>query len=340
MPSTVERTLQLLALLQARPVWSGEELARRLEVTARTLRTDMNRLRELGYRIEGVPGAGGGYRLGPGDRLPPLLFDADESVAVLMGLRQLAGTGMDEAAEQAIAKVVRLLPPRLRSQAQAVAEFTEAGGTRGATVDPDLHTALTTACRERTRVRIEYRSRTGETTTREVEPYRVVGVRRRWYLLAWDTSREDWRTLRLDRMHLDTIAAPLFKPRPLPADDIAAYVLDRVDRTPWPYQAELIVQDASDRLVDRLPLNAVVEPITAHTSRVLLSADSPRHLAPWLSHLEADFHLADPDRDAELAREIQRVQQRYAAAATTAGARMPAARSADAGSAAENTHRS
>jgi predicted DNA-binding transcriptional regulator YafY len=291
----------------------------------------MNRLRELGYQVEGVPGTGGGYRLGAGKSLPPLLFDGDEAIAVLMGLRQLAGTGMDEAAEQAIAKVVRLLPPRLRTRAQAVAEFTESGSTPDAAVDPDLVAALTTACRERTRVRIEYRSRTGQATSRKVEPHRVVGVRRRWYLLAWDTTREDWRTLRLDRMHLtDTIAVPLFEPRPLPATDIAAYVLDRVSRTPWPYQAELVVAEAAHRLADRLPLNAVVEPITAQSSRLLLSADSPRHLAPWLGMLEADFRLADPDRDAELATEIQRVQRRYAAAATATTARMLAAHSTDA----------
>lgn len=322
MPATSERTLRLLALLQARPVWSGEELARRLEVTARTLRTDVNRLRELGYQVQGVPGTGGGYRLGPGESLPPLLFDADESVAVLIGLRQLAGTGMEEAAEQAIAKVVRLLPARLRARAQAVVEFTESGGTPDVVVDPDLVAALTAACRQRTRVRIEYRSSTDQSTSREVEPYRVVGVRRRWYLLAWDTTRQDWRTLRLDRMQLrDTIAAPLFKPRPLPAADIAAYVLDRINRLPWPYQAEVIVQEAAHRLVDRLPPNAVIEPTGPHSSRVLMSADSPHHLAPWLGMLDADFRLADPDRDAELATEIQRVQRRYAAATT---ARTPA----------------
>lgn len=338
MPATSERTLRLLALLQARPVWPGAELARRLEVTPRTLRTDVNRLRELGYQIEGVPGAGGGYRLGPGETLPPLLFDGDESIAVLIGLRQLAGTGMHEAAEQAIAKLLRLLPPRLRTRAQAVAAYTESASNTDAAVDPDLVAALTTACRERTRVRIEYRSRTGQTTDREVEPHRVVGVGRRWYLLAWDTTREDWRTLRLDRMHLqNVITVRLFEPRPLPAEDIAAYVLDRVLRTPGPYQAELVVQEAAPRLVDRLPPHAVVEPITARSSRVLLSADSPRHLAPWLGQLEADFRPAHPDRDTELVKEIQRVQQRYAAAATATTARMPAAGRTDAASAAENT---
>lgn len=141
----------------------------------------------------------------------------------------------------------------------------------------------------------------------------MVNVRRRWYLLAWDTTREDWRTLRLDRMRLvDGYAGAAFEPRPLPAPDIPQYVLDSVVRTPWPYQADLIVQDAAHRLVDRLPPNAVIEPViepvAEHVSRVRLSADSPRHLAPWLSMLEADFRLADPERDAELAEQIKKVR--------------------------------
>ncbi|WP_416974034.1 helix-turn-helix transcriptional regulator [Streptomyces sp. 4F14] len=313
MAATSERTLRLLALLQARPVWSGDDLARRLEVTSRTLRTDVNRLRDLGYRIEGVPGTGGGYRLGSGESLPPLLFDGDEALALLMGLRQAAG--QDEAAERAAAKIVRLLPPRLRARAQAVAEYTAGSADHHAAPAPDLVAALATACREHTRIRVEYRSRTGVDTTREVEPHRVVGARRRWYLLAWDTTRDDWRTLRLDRMRLTaTIPVPRFEPRPLPAADIAAYVLDRVDRTPWPYQAELIVEDTAQRLADRLPPNAVVEPITATTSRVTLSGDSPRHMAPWLGHLGAGFRLAHPDRDTELAAEVRRIHHRYAAA--------------------------
>ncbi|MET8979352.1 YafY family protein [Streptomyces sp. NPDC004539] len=313
MAATSERTLRLLSLLQTRPVWSGDDLSRRLDVTSRTLRTDINRLRELGYRIEGVPGAGGGYRLGSGESLPPLLFDADEAFAVLIGLRRTTAAGGDEAAERAVAKVVRLLPARLRAQAQAVAEYTTADPQT--VPDPDLVTVLTTACREHTRVRVDYTSATGDTTTREIEPHRVVGARRRWYLLAWDLTRDDWRTLRLDRMHLtQVIAAPRFTLRPLPADDITAYVLDRVLRTPWPYQAELIVEDAAHHVADRLPSNAVVEPLTPTTSRVTLSADSPRHLAPLLGHLEADFRLAHPDRDTELATEIRRVHQRYATA--------------------------
>ncbi|MGO4754248.1 helix-turn-helix transcriptional regulator, partial [Streptomyces sp. 2MCAF27] len=310
---------RLLSLLQARPVWTGEELARRLEVTTRTLRTDIHRLRELGYQVEGVPGTAGGYRLRSGETVPPLLFDGDETVAVLVGLRQLAGKplgGMDEAAERAIGKILQLLPARLRDQARAVATFIDSDSGRNVVVAAEVIRVLAAACQQRTRTRFQYRSHGGDSTTRDVEPYRVVSVRGRWYLLAWDTDREDWRTFRLDRLDLVLgHSGARFEPRPLPTDDPAAYVLARIQRMPWPYQAELIVERAAQDLVD-LPPNAVVEAIDEHTSRVRLSADSPRLLVPWLGLLDADFRLVDaPDR-AELAAEIDQVRRRYADALT------------------------
>jgi len=315
--ATSERTLRLLTLLQARPVWSGPELARRLETTTRTVRTDIARLRELGYQVEGVSGVAGGYRLRSGENVPPLLFTENEAVAVLVGLRQMVNTsmaGMDEAAETAIGKILQLLPARLRDQAKAVATFIETEAI-GPGADPELIRTLAAACQQHTRTRFDYQTHEGATGRREVEPYRVVNARRRWYLLAWDTGREDWRTFRLDRMILPAFhAGPQFEPRPLPSPDPAAYILARLERMPWPYQVQVIVNARAVDLAERLPPNALIEPLDEHTSRVRLSADSPAFLAPWLGRLEADFHLADPERDADLAQELDQVRRRYAAA--------------------------
>ncbi|WP_238012184.1 WYL domain-containing protein [Dactylosporangium sp. AC04546] len=314
MPATSERTLRLLTLLQARPVWSGRELAERLETTTRTVRTDIARLRELGYQVEGVPGIAGGYRLRSGENVPPLLFDEDEAVAVLVGLRQMISTstiGMDAAAESAIGKILQLMPARLRNQARAVAEFTDTEDA-GHGVEPELIRALTAACQQRVHTRFDYQTRQGPSSRREVEPYRVVNARRRWYLLAWDTDRRDWRTFRLDRMTLPSFhTGAQFEPRPLPSGDPAGYVLARLKLIPWPYQAWVIVDAPASELVDRLAPNAVIEPISERTCRVRLSADSPRLLAPWLGRLEADFTFADPERDADLVHEIDRVRGHF-----------------------------
>lgn len=321
---TVERALRLLALLQDRSVWGGKDLARRMGVSTRTVRSDIRRLRGLGYQVEGTPGGAGGYRLLPGAVVPPLLFDDDEAVAVLTGLRLLAGTslgGMDDAAEEAMGKVLRLLPVRLRERAQAVAMFIDADGGLDGDASPDLVRDLDSACRAGTRLRFAYRAR-GLAAFHDVEPYRVVSVRRRWYLLAWDASDRDWRIFRLDGIGLlDSQARSRFEPRPLPSEDPVAWVLSRVEKTPWPYQAELLVDAPAEDLSARLPPNAVIEPDGARTSRVRLSADSPALLAPWLGLLDAGFRLADPDRDRELARCIDVVRERYTAALGTGGGR-------------------
>jgi predicted DNA-binding transcriptional regulator YafY len=281
------------------------------------VRADVARLRELGYQVEGVSGVAGGYRLRSGENVPPLLFDENEAVAVLVGLRQMVNTsmaGMDEAAETAIGKILQLLPARLRDQAKAVATFIETEAV-GDGAEPELIRTLAAACQQHIRTRFDYQTHQGAAGRREVEPYRVVHVRRRWYLLAWDTGREDWRTFRLDRMTLPAFhAGARFEPRPLPSEDPAGYIAARLERMPWPYQAHVIVEAAAVDLVGRLPPNALIEPIDEHTSRVRLSADSPGMLAPWLGRLDADFHLADPERDADLAHELDQVRRRYAAA--------------------------
>ena len=203
MLETAARLLRLLALLQARRDWSGPELAGQLGVTTRTVRNDVARLRRLGYPVHATPGLAGGYRLGVGAALPPLLLDDEEAVAVAVGLRTAAGgtvTGIEETSRRALAKLEQVLPSRLRSRVNALQTYTVSAPARGPTVDADILTAIAAACRDRQRLRFDYRTHDGTGGARVVEPHRLVHTGRRWYLLAWDNDRHDWRTFRVDRM--------------------------------------------------------------------------------------------------------------------------------------------
>ncbi|MGW0767883.1 helix-turn-helix transcriptional regulator [Streptomyces sp. NPDC002676] len=242
MLETSARLLRLLSLLQAHREWSGAELAERLGVTPRTVRRDVDRLRELGYPVNASPGTGGGYQLGAGAELPPLLLDDDEAVAVAVGLRTAAGQGIDgigETSVRALAKLEQVLPNRLRRRVSALNAFTVPmlrGGPPAGAVDPALLTELAHLCRDAERLRFEYRSlpqsRTDSTggtpmdtaSRRTVEPHRLVCTERRWYLVAWDVDRADWRTFRVDRITPRPPHGPHFTPREAPAEDLAAYV--------------------------------------------------------------------------------------------------------------------
>lgn len=227
----MKRALRLLGLLQERPSWSGEDLAPRLGVTARTLRNDVRRLRELGCSVERVPGRAAGYRLRPGPAIPPLLFDDDETVAALTGLRLLAATslgGLDEAAGRALRKALRGLPERLAGQAEAVAVFLDADSGLESDPEPEPVRTLVTACRARSRVRFAYGDREFP-SFHDVEPYRVLSVQGRWHLLAWDTGTRDWRVFRVDRVALPgDPGGPRFEPRALPSEDPVSWVLSRI----------------------------------------------------------------------------------------------------------------
>lgn len=202
MAETTERVLRLLGLFETRSVWTGPELTEVLGVTTRTLRRDVERLRDLGYPVAATPGVGGGYRLGSGGRMPPLLLEEDEVVAVTVALRVGAQgiSAIGEPAVRALTKLDQVMPPRLRGEVAALAEATEL--LPGATdeVDTGVLVVLAHAIRDRVRARFGYTSRAGDHADRDVEPYRLVATGRRWYLLAWDLRREDWRTFRLDRM--------------------------------------------------------------------------------------------------------------------------------------------
>ncbi|MET9802699.1 YafY family protein [Streptomyces sp. NPDC006368] len=228
MLETSARLLRLLSLFQARRDWSGADLADRLGVTPRTVRRDVDRLRELGYPVHATPGTGGGYQLGAGAALPPLLLEDDEAVAVAVGLRTAAGGGIEgvgETSVRALAKLEQVLPDRLRRRVGALTAFTVPMlRTPESPVDPSVLTELAHACRDSERLRFEYRDHHGSATRRTVEPHRLVCTERRWYLVAWDVDRSDWRTFRADRIVPRPPHGPRFPPREPPADDLAAYV--------------------------------------------------------------------------------------------------------------------
>jgi predicted DNA-binding transcriptional regulator YafY len=228
MLETSARLLRLLSLLQAHREWSGADLADRLGVTPRTVRRDVDRLRELGYPVHSARGTAGGYRLGAGAQLPPLLLDDEEAVAVAVGLRQAAGgvEGIEETSVRALAKLEQVLPDRLRRRVSALSSFTVPmpGTGRGPSVDPAVLIELAGACRDAQRLRFTYRDHGGTVTRRTAEPHRLVAAQRRWYLVAWDVDRDDWRTYRADRITPTPPHGPRFTPRRPPADDLAEYV--------------------------------------------------------------------------------------------------------------------
>ena len=204
MTETSSRLLELLSLLQARRDWPGAELADRLEVSGRTIRRDVERLRELGYPVESLTGPAGGYRLRAGTAMPPLLLDDEEAIAIAVGLRTAARasvTGIEETAVRALVKLEQVLPAHLRRRVSALGLGDDhARRVGGPTVDPQHLTVIAAACRDSECLRFAYRSRDGTESRREVEPHALVNLGRRWYLVAWDRGREDWRTFRVDRL--------------------------------------------------------------------------------------------------------------------------------------------
>jgi predicted DNA-binding transcriptional regulator YafY len=234
MANTSTRMLKLLSLLQTHRFWPGTELAERLAVSPRTLRRDVDRLRELGYPVQAQRGADGGYQLAAGAALPPLVVDDEEAVALAVGLQLAAqGTieGIAETSVRALAKVLRVMPPRLRRRTEAVTAMTVPatwGSDPQDTVDPDVLTVITLACRDSERIRFSYAAAAGEQTDRLVEPHRVVMLGRRWYLAGYDLGRHAWRTFRLDRVSGPEVTGARFLPRQLPAADAAAFVRNSI----------------------------------------------------------------------------------------------------------------
>ncbi|MER7889824.1 YafY family protein [Micromonospora sp. NPDC094482] len=252
--ATTERVLRLLALLQRRPSWTAVELAVELGVTDRSVRRDVERLRALGYPVHATPGVGGGYQLGAGTRLPPLLLDDEEAIATAVSLRLASGgtvAGAGEAALRALAKLDQVMPSRLRAEVRAVYGATETLVGPGVEIDAELLVTLARACRDAVRVRFRYPGRDGGEGERTVEPVRMVTTGRRWYLMAWDVDRDDWRTFRLDRMRGLKTTTWRFRPREHP--DPVAYVQRSVTESPYRYLARVRVHAPPDRVRQLVP---------------------------------------------------------------------------------------
>jgi predicted DNA-binding transcriptional regulator YafY len=314
MLETSARLLRLLSLLQARRDWTAAELADRLEVTARTVRKDVDRLRRLGYPVDARPGVAGGYRLGTGGTLPPLLLDDDEAVAVVVGLRTAADvSGIEETSVRALAKVQQLLPARLRRRVAALSDYAVPVVSPGPHADPTVLTTIAAACRDCERLLFDYLSHDGTATRRDVEPYRLVHDRRRWYLFAWDTARADWRTFRADRITPRTPGGPRFPPRELPPDaEIAAGVARGVRTAGWRYRARVVVHAPAAYVRERLPVPADVRPLGPDRCEFTPGSDDPRMLAHYLGLLDVDFTVADGP---ELVAALQKLAERYRRAA-------------------------
>jgi predicted DNA-binding transcriptional regulator YafY len=320
MVRTSERLLRLLSLLQARVGWSGAELADRLGVTTRTVRNDVQRLRSLGYPVHASPGAGGGYRLGAGAALPPLLLDDDEAVAVAVGLRTAAAgsvTGIQETSVRALAKLEQVLPSRLRHRVDALHAATVEIPAPGPTVDPEVLTAIAGACRDHQRLRFDYRDHDGSATVRTAEPHRLVHDRGRWYLVAWDADRGDWRTFRADRIRPRIPTGPRFAPREPPGGDVATYLRRGVGSATWRHRARVRVHAPAAAVAGRLPPAVLVEAVDERTCMVDVGSDTPQMLAVYLGMLDADFDIHEPP---ELVEELRALADRYRRAITGTGA--------------------
>lgn len=316
MADTAARLLRVLSLLQALQHWSGAALADRLEVTIRTVRADVQRLRALGYDIAATPGLSGGYQLQAGASMPPLLLDDDETIAVAVGLRTavISGVaGIGEQATRAVATLEQLLPARLRHRLRTVTAVAETVPPSRDPVSGEVLAAVAAACHRSEQLRLDYRDRHQTSTRRRVEPHRLIHVSGRWYLVAYDLDRDDWRSLRVDRINPKTPTGPLFTPRELPGPDPATFVTrGRMDAL-WNYRARVTVHASAETVAARIPTGIwTVQPLDAHTSQLDAGAHSADLLAAYLGALGLDFHI-DPDQAPELAQAATTLAQRYAA---------------------------
>jgi predicted DNA-binding transcriptional regulator YafY len=310
MLETSARLLRLLSLFQGRKYWSGHDLSARLEVTSRTLRRDVDKLRTLGYPIHSTCGAEGGYQLGAGSTMPPLLLDDDEAVAVALGLRYAAGgsvEGVEEASVRALTKIEQILPARLARRVAALQSAIIMPARMESAVDARMLSVIAGACRDLEMLRFRYSDRGGVASARSVEPHRLVNTGRRWYLVAWDTDRADWRTFRVDRIQARVTTGSRFAPRDPPSADLAAYV----SRGAWAptCAARIKLFAAAEVVAERLPPGiGVIEPIDRQSCFFEIGASSYERLAMHLVFLGVDFKLSGPS---ELVEEVGRLAERY-----------------------------
>lgn len=317
MPKTSGRLLALLSLLQTRRDWSGTVLAERLDISLRTVRRDVDRLRELGYPIAAVKGPEGGYRLGAGTELPPLLFDDDQAVALTVALQIAATTpdsGLAVAAERALNTIRQVMPSRLRHRVAAL-DVTAVGRPTSRPAEPvdgDVLLTVGAAVRAREVLRFDY----GPDSTkppRRAEPHHVVTWDGRWYLVAWDLDRGDWRTFRIDRMSLRTPSGPRFPARALPGGDVAAYVTGVFRGSGdisgnWPCRGTVLL-DLPAATVARYTRDGLVEQVTPDRCRLTLGSWSWPSLAAAVARYDADIDVVGPD---ELAEAFAHLARRFA----------------------------
>ena len=330
MLETSARLLELLSLLQLKRDWTSSELAGRLEVSTRTVRADITKLRSLGYPVDARPGVAGGYRLAAGTAMPPLLLDDDEAVAVAVGLGLVATQrlGVEETSLTALAKLEQVLPSRLRRRVEAVREATSAVPGVGPPVDLSVLGVVAAAIRNHERLRFGYTKKDGSEGARHTEPQRLVNWGSLWYLLAWDLDRDAWRVFRVDRMVPHAPTGAPFQPRVIPEDDVVELVVARVSRAAWTYRARVLVHAPAATVAARMPIPLDIQEVDESTCRVELGSDDPDRLALWMTQLDADLEVIDGH---ELARAFDRLATRYRrAAGRAATTRASAARTREA----------
>jgi predicted DNA-binding transcriptional regulator YafY len=308
MAEPAARLLRLLGLLQRRSAWSAADLAERLEVDTRTVRRDVEKLRTLGYQVQGVPGVGGGYRLGGGTDVPPLLFEDDEAMAVAVVLGVSAGAavpGIERGALTALAKLDRLLPPRLRTQLTALRAATVSLASPTEVVPTENLIGLAQACENHQRATFAYVAQDGRESERRVEPHRLVATDRRWYLVAYDLDRQDWRTFRVDRASSVVVTGHTFIPRPL--DDPGRMVAEGISTSGYAHRAVVVVKAPVAEVAPLIaPYTGVSRARGDHTT-VELGFDDEDWLAGFLIGLGLAFEVIEP---VELRRHIAALGRR------------------------------
>ena len=313
MGDTTSRALRLLSLLQSRRVWTGPELMGRLEVSERTLRRDIDRLRDLGYEVSSISGPAGGYQLHAGADIPPLLLDDDEAMAIAVSLLTAAGgtiEGLEETSLRALTKLEHVLPPRVRRRIATLQRAVVPLVRSWVTVDSVVLTTVAQACRDHERLRFEYQRRDGEQAERHVEPHQLVSINQRWYLLGYDRDRDDWRTFRLDRVKSPWGTRIGFEPRPIPGGSAAEYVEQSLRSMPMRFQVVATVHASASEIEPRFRHGeAEVEPLGKNRCRIRLQGDALEWLAFMLIWLGTDFTIHEP---AELIEYVNAVSNRLA----------------------------
>jgi predicted DNA-binding transcriptional regulator YafY len=308
---TSTRLLRLLSLLQSRRHWAGRDLSERLEIDQRTVRRDIDRLRELGYPVQAFSGHGGGYQLGAGSSVPPVLLTDDEAVAVAVALRAAAGSvaKMEETSIGLLAKLDQVLPARLRKRASALHSVTITLPGRESAPAVDVLTRIAAACRDNLKLKLSYKDRAGKPTMRNLEPMRLAHTGRRWYLVAWDLDREDWRTFRVDRVQQVAAVGLQFVPRKFPGD-IVAYVSRSIMYTAYTHRVRLKLKGAHDVLRKQVPpWCGQLEPLDEEHCSLNMGADSPEMLVTLMVMTGMDFELLDSH---ELKPQMRKVAERLA----------------------------